>query len=120
MRSTSDTDSNSEAQDRMLDTCAICLEEVDECDRVTGKCKHSFHNCCIRQWIEKQNTCPMCRQKWSKKWWPRKRRLLLARLLASAGVIVVAVAVGVFVGPIPGMVVGSMVLITFPWWKRSW
>lgn len=43
--------------------CSICLASFDAgemlislpCDR-----KHSFHASCIRQWLERQNSCPLC------------------------------------------------------------
>lgn len=58
------------------DKCSICLKVVagDEDDGNDGKpndeaarifrvlpCKHSFHNCCILPWLEKTNSCPLCR-----------------------------------------------------------
>lgn len=41
-------------------TCTICLSET-ECDRQLY-CGHSFHNECIEKWLEKNNTCPNCRE----------------------------------------------------------
>jgi hypothetical protein len=26
------------------------------------KCSHIFHESCLQEWIEKQDTCPMCRE----------------------------------------------------------
>jgi len=45
--------------------CSICLAKFDmgemlislPCDR-----KHSFHACCIRQWLQRQNSCPLCQK----------------------------------------------------------
>lgn len=45
--------------------CSICLAAFDigemlislPCDR-----KHSFHASCIRQWLQRQNSCPLCQK----------------------------------------------------------
>jgi hypothetical protein len=45
--------------------CSICLGCFDmgemlcslPCDK-----KHSFHACCIRQWLQRQNSCPLCQK----------------------------------------------------------
>lgn len=45
-------------------TCSICLEECKSSnDRIVElKCKHVFHDQCIRQWLTKQSTkCCVCR-----------------------------------------------------------
>ncbi|KAB5534625.1 hypothetical protein DKX38_017711 [Salix brachista] len=43
--------------------CAICLEDfqkgVDCC--VLSSCKHVFHSSCLKQWLEVDLTCPLCR-----------------------------------------------------------
>lgn len=39
--------------------CPICDENV--CDTKTI-CKHDFCNTCLKKWIEKNNSCPMCRK----------------------------------------------------------
>lgn len=31
---------------------------------VWGECNHSFHNCCMKQWIMQNNRCPLCQQEW--------------------------------------------------------
>ena len=44
-----------------VDTCGICLEELD---KVTLKCSHTFHSKCILKWADTdgaQETCPICR-----------------------------------------------------------
>ena len=43
--------------------CSICLSTFDLGELVmTLPCdgKHSFHSQCIRQWLERQNSCPLC------------------------------------------------------------
>lgn len=41
-------------------TCAICLDIIER-DKFTLHCKHSYHSECIKQWLQKNNTCPYCR-----------------------------------------------------------
>ncbi len=31
---------------------------------VTGVCGHSFHNECIKPWVDKNKHCPLCSQVW--------------------------------------------------------
>ena len=49
-------------KDEKIDECSICydnyLEDIDACKL---KCKHVFHNNCIKKWIENSKTCPICR-----------------------------------------------------------
>ena len=48
-----------------LDSCSICLGNFSigellislPCDK-----KHSFHAGCIRQWLKRQNSCPLCQK----------------------------------------------------------
>lgn len=45
--------------------CAICLvpnENLDGQKFLTLPCSHEFHDSCIMPWLEKTNSCPMCRQ----------------------------------------------------------
>ncbi|TVU27665.1 hypothetical protein EJB05_19161 [Eragrostis curvula] len=45
------------------DVCPICLEEYDEENpRSITKCQHHFHLCCILEWMERSDTCPVCDQ----------------------------------------------------------
>ncbi|KAL2468911.1 RING/U-box superfamily protein [Forsythia ovata] len=43
--------------------CAICLEEYhcEETIRCITQCGHYFHADCIDQWLQKSQTCPVCR-----------------------------------------------------------
>jgi hypothetical protein len=41
------------------DRCPICLENVD--NYIVTVCNHKFCNDCFLPWIEKENTCPICR-----------------------------------------------------------
>lgn len=42
--------------------CPVCLKEytVGETVKVMP-CKHSFHSSCILPWLERTNSCPLCR-----------------------------------------------------------
>ncbi|TVU04369.1 hypothetical protein EJB05_50049, partial [Eragrostis curvula] len=43
--------------------CAICLEPLRhgaECGEVRA-CGHVFHRDCVKRWVKKSNTCPLCR-----------------------------------------------------------
>lgn len=45
--------------------CAICLvpnENLDGQKFLKLPCNHEFHDTCIMPWLEKTNSCPMCRQ----------------------------------------------------------
>jgi len=41
--------------------CSICLDN-NSIEWVELKCKHKFHYDCINNWININNTCPICRQ----------------------------------------------------------
>ena len=51
------------------ENCVICLEELKNDDRpskssvreVFLECGHNFHDKCIKDWLKKQNKCPLCR-----------------------------------------------------------
>lgn len=45
--------------------CSICLAAFDAGEMLISlPCdnKHSFHASCIRQWLERQNSCPLCQR----------------------------------------------------------
>lgn len=45
--------------------CAICLlpnENLEGQKYLKLPCNHEFHDTCILPWLEKTNSCPMCRQ----------------------------------------------------------
>lgn len=45
----------------MLNTCTICLEEIQERNSTVLPCGHSFHYNCINIWNRDHNSCPFCR-----------------------------------------------------------
>nr|GEZ27086.1 hypothetical protein [Tanacetum cinerariifolium] len=49
-------------QKEEVDTCAICYGEYEENKKI-GKlqCGHLFHVDCIKSWLSRKNSCPMCR-----------------------------------------------------------
>ncbi|XP_052084992.1 uncharacterized protein LOC127722164 isoform X1 [Mytilus californianus] len=43
-------------------SCPICLCIYEECDSTTTlPCQHHFHPLCIKAWLSKSGTCPVCR-----------------------------------------------------------
>jgi ribosomal protein S3AE len=47
------------------DSCAVCLSDMKEDDenkivRLVN-CKHLFHEQCIRDWLIRDNSCPLCK-----------------------------------------------------------
>lgn len=42
--------------------CSICLSKVNKALCKT-KCEHAFHITCIKEWLLRNNTCPLCREK---------------------------------------------------------
>ena len=51
-----------EGEKEEIDTCAICYSEYEENKKI-GKlqCGHLFHVDCIKNWLSRKNSCPMCR-----------------------------------------------------------
>ncbi|KAI0212101.1 RING-type domain-containing protein [Lamellibrachia satsuma] len=50
-----------EAVDKM--SCPICLAEYNKGEETRQMpCGHRFHPTCILPWLEKTNSCPVCRQ----------------------------------------------------------
>lgn len=45
------------------DSCTICLEKYKASERLRliRKCNHCFHADCLEQWLQRKNTCPVCR-----------------------------------------------------------
>lgn len=42
--------------------CSICLSRLGQNDETSVlKCGHQYHATCIYRWLDRANTCPMCR-----------------------------------------------------------
>jgi len=53
------------ARDISVDTCAICLEDVEADEKIAGfQCGHGFHHSCIIPWAGRpgKSGCPLCRE----------------------------------------------------------
>ena len=49
--------------DLLLDECSICLEKYKKKDQIIDlECNHVFHKECIKLWLNKNNSCPQCRE----------------------------------------------------------
>ncbi|KAF9010126.1 hypothetical protein BDQ17DRAFT_1347587 [Cyathus striatus] len=46
-----------------VDRCGICLSQFrgDDLAGLGSVCKHAFHQKCIKKWLDRNKTCPMCR-----------------------------------------------------------
>jgi len=43
--------------------CSLCIEPFNSTQtNVVLQCNHKFHKECIKEWLEKELTCPNCRQ----------------------------------------------------------
>ena len=40
--------------------CIICFEKMGDIECKLN-CNHTYHYNCIKEWVEKKNTCPECR-----------------------------------------------------------
>ena len=44
-------------------SCPICFDDyTDNCFVSETECKHNFHEECLEKWMERNNTCPICRK----------------------------------------------------------
>ncbi len=41
--------------------CSICYGKINKNDYYISDCNHTFHSSCIDTWLERDNTCPLCR-----------------------------------------------------------
>ena len=42
--------------------CSICLQELDSDACEIRNCRHGFHATCIKSWISRSLSCPVCRE----------------------------------------------------------
>ncbi len=61
------------------DSCAICIESLDESTVRTIKCGHKFHDKCFKQWTKEKTVveCPLCRYVVRKKTNPLRKVALM-------------------------------------------
>ncbi|VDK88629.1 unnamed protein product, partial [Onchocerca ochengi] len=45
--------------ENLTDCCAICWEKMESARKLP--CSHFFHEWCLRNWLEQDNSCPTCR-----------------------------------------------------------
>lgn len=49
-------------REQYSEECSICLETFSWNERLRVlPCKHSFHSCCIMQWLTRVGVCPLCK-----------------------------------------------------------
>jgi len=41
--------------------CSICLDKIQDEQKIITECNHTFHNDCLLEWYKYKRTCPMCR-----------------------------------------------------------
>lgn len=44
-----------------LPDCSICYGKINKTNYYESECNHIFHSSCIDTWLERNNTCPLCR-----------------------------------------------------------
>ena len=46
-------------------TCPVCLDTVQDCKKIAilKECGHSYHFRCLSSWLERNHSCPICRNK---------------------------------------------------------
>ena len=42
-------------------TCMICVESLNNKQKITTRCNHKFHYKCINSWCNISDNCPLCR-----------------------------------------------------------
>ena len=43
-------------------TCAICAENLTDCDKYVTPCGHQFHGSCAMKWMQRSKLCATCRE----------------------------------------------------------
>jgi hypothetical protein len=44
------------------ESCSICIDEITQRDaKSILECGHKYHLRCLGKWLERGNTCPLCR-----------------------------------------------------------
>ena len=61
--SSSEEEDSSDATEHECPICMLAFEAGDEvCESNNLQCSHVFHRTCMKQWLEKHEECPMCRE----------------------------------------------------------
>lgn len=42
--------------------CVICLDPLSKENVSYGACLHKIHTSCLKEWLAKENSCPICRE----------------------------------------------------------
>ncbi|CAN8308335.1 unnamed protein product [Cochlearia groenlandica] len=53
-------------EEETREPCSICLDDISCSDTKHGfptkmECSHVFHSRCLKEWLQRKNTCPLCR-----------------------------------------------------------
>lgn len=63
--------------------CIICMEELaGGTDATKMPCSHIYHVDCIKQWLERSCSCPLCRYACVRPCWSRKLDLILHYIIS--------------------------------------
>jgi len=61
---TSDGNDDDSCDDENENTCAICLKPLQQGDLIGDiDCNHLFHKTCLKAWLKRKNSCPLCQRK---------------------------------------------------------
>jgi hypothetical protein len=44
------------------DICSICLNHFTKRGSILNNCKHIFHKPCLKEWLNYNKSCPLCRR----------------------------------------------------------
>ena len=49
---------------KLKEECSICYEKINNIEsQAIISCQHLFHDNCIKMWLNKKLSCPLCRKK---------------------------------------------------------